>query len=358
MITRERSARLMISLRKHIDSFRDVPTPVSDPSLEALRSALAAMGDCGQRAVPSLGAGIGQKLAEVREALKGPATPDALKRATNEVNSHLSRWAESALEHHNANERELREIIGVVAQATETISRKDERYSREIGDVTGSMRSIAEMKDLAVVRRSILESATRLQSCVEKMAEEGRTALGSLTAEVAQYRTRLEEAERVAALDPLTQLANRGAFERRLAGKIAVREKFSLILIDLNDFKAVNDNHGHVAGDELLRKFAEGLRTQFRAADMVSRWGGDEFAVVVAGDLKEAGKRADAVKEWVLGEYKLSVGGQTVKVVAAASIGVVEWNGTETGSQLLERADKGLYAGKAVSRTAARPRPH
>ena len=106
------------------------------------------------------------------------------------------------------------------------------------------------------------------------------------------------------------------------------------------------------------RKFAEGLSMQFTRADMVSRWGGDEFAVVVGGDLKEAEKRADAVKEWVLGEYKLSVGGQTVKVMAGASIGVVEWNGMETGSQLLERADKGLYAGKAASRTAARPRPY
>jgi diguanylate cyclase (GGDEF)-like protein len=347
----------MISLRKHIDSFRDAPVPVSDPSLEALRSALSAMGDCGQRAIPYLGTGIGQKLAAVSETLAGTATPDAMRSATKQVEAHLWQWAESALEHHNTNERELREIIGVVARATETISRKDEKYGREIGDLAGNMRSIAEMKDLAVVRREIMASATKLESCVEKMAEEGRSALGSLTAEVAEYRTRLEAAERTASLDPLTQLANRRAFEQRMESKIAVREKFSLIMIDLNDFKAVNDSHGHLAGDDLLRKFASELQAQFTPTDMVSRWGGDEFAVVVAGDLKDAMERAERIKRWVLGEYKVTVGAQVIKVTAGASVGVVEWNGRETGSQLLERADQGLYAGKGSSRSASRPAP-
>jgi diguanylate cyclase (GGDEF)-like protein len=347
----------MISLRKHLDSFRDAPVPVPDPSLEALRCALSTMGDCGQRAIPSLGTGIGQKLAAVSETLTGTASPDLMRRATKQVEAHLSQWAEIALEHHNANERELREIIGVVVRATEAISRKDEKYGREIGEMTGSIRSIAEMKDPAVIRRSIMESATKLESCVEKMAEEGRSAMNSLTVEVAEYRTRLEAAERTASLDPLTQLANRRAFERRMESKIAARENFSLIMIDLNDFKSVNDSHGHLAGDDLLRKFASELQAQFTPTDMVSRWGGDEFAVVVGGDLKEAMDRAERIKRWVLGEYKLTVRAQVVKVAAAASLGVVEWNGRESGSQLLERADQKLYAGKGSSRSASRPAP-
>ncbi|MES1258502.1 MAG: GGDEF domain-containing protein [Acidobacteriota bacterium] len=337
----------MISLRKHIDDYRKTGEALSDASLAALRCALHAMGDCGQRAIPSLGTALGKNLAGISQELAFASTPDALRTATARVHAELGQWAERALQHHNENEREIREILGAVARAAETIGKKDEKYSREIGDLSGRMRSIAELKDLAAIRRHLIESAALLKDCVEKMAAEGTASLRRLTAEVAEYRARLEDSERVASLDELTQLANRRAFERMLEARLAMREGFCLILIDLDDFKSVNDRHGHAAGDELLRQFATELRGHFQAADTVCRWGGDEFSIIVSGDLKEAGGRAERIRRWVLGEYKLTAGAQIVNVVAEASLGIVEWNGKETGVELLARADAGLYQDKS-----------
>lgn len=354
----------MISLRKHLEDYRPAPPPPIEvaaplpplePGVAALRSTLTAMGTAGEKATPAIGSTLNLRLREISGNLLSPS-PEELSEVTEQVNQELAGWAERAVQHHNENERELREIISVVARATEAIGRKDEKYAKEIGDVTGKMRTFADLKDIAVIRRSIMESATMLRSCVEKMTEESRSTLTSLSAEVTEYRVRMEAAEKTATLDPLTQICNRRAFEKRLELKISNRDTFSLILIDLNGFKGVNDTHGHTAGDELLRQFSTELKGQFAPEDTVSRWGGDEFAVLVAGDLKVAGEKAERVRRWVLGDYKIATASGVVKVAAGASLGVVQWNGRETALELVNRADQGLYGEKQASRTAA-PRP-
>lgn len=367
----------MISLRQHIDNYRTgterkpvpaVPaTPMlrnqpitgDAPALAAFRAALIAMGECGQRAVPSVTTGLSRKLTDITSGLRQAPDRDDLDQASRQVQTELSAWAECALLHHNENEREIKEIMGVVARAADAIGTKDAKYSTEIGSLTGKMRSIADLKDLAAIRSSIIDSAALLKNCVEKMVEEGKASMRHLTAEVEEYRTRLEESEKAAALDPLTKLANRRAFEKQLEVRIVGAKAFSLILIDLNDFKAVNDSYGHVAGDDLLRLFAAELCSQFHASDMVCRWGGDEFAVIVAGGEREAAERVEQVHRWVLGEYKINTGSQTVKAVVNASIGVVQWNNRESGLELVARADQDLYRGKpaASQRTSSRLLP-
>lgn len=119
-------------------------------------------------------------------------------------------------------------------------------------------------------------------------------------------------------------------------------------MLDMNDFKGVNDRYGHLAGDDLLRQFAVELRGIFRPSDLVARWGGDEFVAIAAVPLADAELRVENIRRWALGEYKIQAGEQRVKVTAQASIGAVEWNGAETGLELVARADAGVYADKRV----------
>lgn len=352
----------MISLRKYIDRPYGVPQPVpSTPApepdtspLTAYCSVLEAVGECSQKAIPALGQELSQRLAAIAAPLKDPATSAEFTDSSARVRGALTWWADRAARYHSDNEKELREIIGVVAGTAESISRRGENWGQEIGTLTGRLRTIADMKDLGIVRRSILESAPALRACVERLAEESQASARQLTEEVSAWRARLEESERAAALDPLTRLANRRAFEGRLESKMAAGVRFSLILIDLSDFKSVNDTHGHLIGDELLRQFAEELRGQFVAADTVARWGGDEFAVIVAGDLQEAESRAERVRRWVLGEYKIPHGDETLRIVVQASLGVAEWHGQEDIQQLVARADKRLYLCKEAEKMATR----
>jgi len=303
------------------------------------------MAECGQRAIPPLGDNLNRRLTEIEDGL-ADAEPDRLSSAAKEVEAELSSWAGLAIDHRTESEREMKEVIAALARTAESLTARDEKYGREIGGLSGKLQGIAVLNDLSAIRRSIVESAAALRSCVEKMAEDGRQSVSELAAQVADYKEKLAASEKLSSVDALTELANRRAFDTALQARISGGKPFGLIIIDLNEFKAVNDSHGHLAGDDLLRQFSVELRSQFTPLDLVCRWGGDEFAVLVAGRLDRVLERAERIRRWVLGEYKIRSGDGTVKVSLRASIGPAEWNGVETGSELLSRTDALLYSEK------------
>jgi diguanylate cyclase (GGDEF)-like protein len=312
------------------------------------------MAECGRRALPPLGEDLNKRLTEIENGLSRPVPPERIASAAKEVENELSAWAGRAVEQHSESEREMQQIIAALAKAAESVSARDEKYSKEISGMSGNLRGIAAMNDLGAIRRSIIESAAALKTCVEKMAEESRQSVAELTSQVKEYQDRLEASEKLSTTDPLTELSNRRAFESHLESRIRAGKTFGLIMIDLNDFKKINDRHGHLAGDDLLRQFANELRAQFTVADVVARWGGDEFAVLVAGDLEQAKERAERVRRWALGEYKIGLcDGKETRTTLTASMGTVEWNGSENGRGLLARADALVYRTKKVCRAGS-----
>lgn len=216
----------------------------------------------------------------------------------------------------------------------------------EVGDLTARLRSITTLSDLALIRRSIVESANSLTACVERMADRGQESLRRLKEEVEDYRSRLDKSVRISLLDPLTGLANRRRFEEHLNAKIHAGNHFCLILIDIDDFKTVNDRLGHLAGDEVLKSFAGKLRRQFPSADLIARWGGDEFAVIINSSRNDAEARVDRIRRSSIGECRIKAGKESMSVDVEASIGVVEWDGSEEGPDLVARADNSMYLRK------------
>jgi diguanylate cyclase (GGDEF)-like protein len=188
-----------------------------------------------------------------------------------------------------------------------------------------------------------------LKLCCEKMVADGNTLTRSLTKEVDEYRKQLEVADRAAALDRLTGLGSRRSFERRLETAMRAQKPFSLILIDLDDFKSMNDSHGHLVGDDLLRQFSAELLGQLTPLETAYRWGGDEFTVLLPGGDKEAKELVSRIKRWVLGDYKIKSGTETIQRVVEASFGVVQWDLNETSLELVARADQELYREKGAA---------
>ncbi len=149
--------------------------------------------------------------------------------------------------------------------------------------------------------------------------------------------------------DPLTGLANRSLFNDRLVAGIdrhaAGGAALALLVVDLDDFKAVNDTYGHAAGDRLLQAVGDRLRSCVRADDTVARLGGDEFAVVL-----EAGAEAPGiVAQRVLVALRQPFSVERRLLSLGASVGVVEPARAEPGltpDVLLRRADDAMYAGK------------
>ena len=324
-------------------------------ALNAHLSALASMGVHGQRAIPALGTMISSALARVIDNLSRSPTPEALSESQRQVDEQLCLWADQAQSHQKEGEQTIRELLRVVEDAAQSTGTRDEKYGREIAALSERLRATVGIDSLPVIRRSISESATALNTCAAKMADEGRESVRRLTAEITEYQTRLQASERRALVDPLTGISNRRGFEERLEACVAAGQPFSLLLADLNNFKAANDTHGHLVGDEILRQFAGELKAQFRPDDAVGRWGGDEFVALIVGPAKEAGLRADRVRHWALGDYKITLDGKTTVVKVSASLGTVTWNGTESGQELFARADREMYLDKESFRNSDQP---
>jgi len=163
------------------------------------------------------------------------------------------------------------------------------------------------------------------------------------------YQRRLE---RMATIDPLTGTATRQAFEM-LAEQIIRdasrdRDAISVIFFDLDHFKQVNDRFGHLVGDEVLRGVVDITRDTLRAADVVSRWGGEEFVLWLrACPRDEAARVAEKVREAVKRRTFIAAGEEFHITV---SLGVAEYQPGESVEQTLARVDHALYAAKANGR--------
>ncbi len=164
------------------------------------------------------------------------------------------------------------------------------------------------------------------------------------------------ELERQAFHDHLTGLPNRALFSDRLEHAFAQRERSgiqpSVLMFDLDHFKAVNDRFGHDAGDSLLVEVSQRLRAAVRTGDTVARLGGDEFAVLIEG-ADDALEEARSVAERVLDLLATPVELDQTEVTVTASIGIAPGSPSSDPSALLRDADTAMYHAKAAGRAQA-----
>lgn len=242
---------------------------------------------------------------------------------------------------------ELAEVVKLLEATAASLQQKGSRHESEFLGVATGLRRAAEREDLKELRQHILSQVQLITALVEEMRQENRQIMAELEKEMQVYRRRLDEVEQSARWDTLTGLSNRASFEQRAQEMIDAGVCFSLVLADLNHFKRVNDTHGHLAGDELLRVFASRLKHHLRSDDMAARWGGDEFVILLPAPLRDAMARARLLEQTLAGAYQLSLGGETLRVRVGLSMGVAEYRPGESLEDLLHRADQALYQIKA-----------
>jgi len=170
---------------------------------------------------------------------------------------------------------------------------------------------------------------------------------------IEQSRANQEELERLANIDPLTGLNNRGALLRRLDEEIKHAERYgedlALIMLDIDHFKKVNDNYGHLMGDDVLEKLATLMRQGIRAVDAVGRYGGEEFIIVLSKtNLSRAQDVSERIRKMIEVAEMKNFEGKVFHVTI--SLGIAGWEAGEEGNSLISHADKALYAAKGNGR--------
>ena len=219
-----------------------------------------------------------------------------------------------------------------------------EKLGEKVNQVT-DYEELREIVDQMILEtRGLIKSGSRLQNRMKMSTED-----------LHQLNRELEEAQKEALTDALTGLINRRglakAFESVRIRSQLDRKPFSIILLDIDHFKKVNDTFGHLVGDSLLKGIAKILKTHLRGSDTASRYGGEEFLIVLPEtDLSGAEivarkiQKNLASKEWKIKESGTSMG------VITASMGISVYAGEESQEDLIQKADSALYMAKQTGR--------
>jgi diguanylate cyclase (GGDEF)-like protein len=339
----------MISLRKSMEQQAE---EVLHSALKSYGEVFVAVGQAGAQACPPVGDELKESLLNLRNRLDAEASASLIEETEQLLEAELKTWGARAASFFQNKTDEVREILQIVARATAQVGERDQRYSQQFAKLTERLQATAKLNDLTTIRQSLVKNVAEIEKCVAKMSEDGQVSVAALRSQMSIYEARLEEVERIASQDPLTGLTNRRKLERQLELLVSLARPFSLVYIDLNGFKAINDTYGHQAGDDLLKQFAGELRTAFRSTDTVARWGGDEFIVLLETDFHDAVNKVERIQKWVDGEYLVNTETGPRKVQVGAASGVASWQPGDSATTILHRADAAMYEHKSRTKVA------
>lgn len=215
----------------------------------------------------------------------------------------------------------------------------------------GAEQTVAKAADdLELVNIELTEEMAD-RTAMESELADMKTDLAEARDDLSKAQVQTEEAQQVALRDPLTGLPNRILFEQCLDGGLgqAKRHGWSLavLFIDIDQFKSINDSHGHDLGDQVLLMVAERLKSFVRDEDIVSRWGGDEFVCLCLEVNQEADAFRLAQKMLARIAEPCEVAGITLTVRASIGVAIYPADG-ETADVLFKNADAAMYAAKGT----------
>lgn len=248
-------------------------------------------------------------------------------------------------------EMEVRRLLADIVQIIVDAGLELTRYSAVLGSCSRRLENADDLRDIRKLVRTVLDDTRQVSESNSHVAE----TLKDRAFEIDQLRAELEQARQEAVKDPLTGLANRRAFDERLAESLddtlQQLKNICLMMIDVDQFKEINDRHGHQIGDKILQFVASVLQKNTKGKDMVARFGGDEFAVIVE-NAPRAGvlHLAETIRQQVESSHlKRTDTGEPLGTVTV-SIGYDCLRPADTPSKVLDRADKALYNAKQAGR--------
>jgi diguanylate cyclase len=240
---------------------------------------------------------------------------------------------------------------GHVLEALDAAGTGAKRYGQALQNFSGGIAQAEDGNDITHMIKGILAETKAMEAHNQRL----RAEVEASSSEIKQLKDSLADARRDAMTDPLTGLANRKAFDRKLREESqqarANREPVSLVMCDIDHFKRVNDTHGHQVGDQVLKLVAQTLRQCVKGQDIAARYGGEEFAVILPQtNVLGASAVAEFVRRTVESKKIVRKGSGDSLGSVTMSFGVASLGPGESAESLVERADRALYVAKQNGR--------
>jgi len=245
----------------------------------------------------------------------------------------------------------LNQVIGTVLGKLEVAGQQAIDYKNTLSAASGALGGNGSPEDMRALVNSLLAATREMEQRTKSLEGE----LQRSSEQVSDLRSKLDNVRKESLTDPLTNIANRKAFDDAVQQAVEHMarepEAVTLLLCDIDHFKKFNDTWGHQTGDQVLRLVANCLSENVKGRDTAARYGGEEFAVVLRGiGLDAATHVADQIRKTV--ETKKLVKKSTGDVLGTItiSIGVAQFAPGESAETVIRRADACLYGAKQNGR--------
>jgi diguanylate cyclase len=250
-------------------------------------------------------------------------------------------------------ESELRKIIDLMTAAMTGLDNENRDFYASIRTQGERFEQITLLDDIKRIKNELEREVDSMRSMVRKKETQDQKALEALSSQVDILKQELDKARHSAKTDGLTGVCNRKALDEYLRSLVernsVTRSPFSLLMMDLDNFKQLNDVYGHTVGDRMLLAFAEKCRSAVRSDDFLARYGGEEFTLILPGaSLRNATKKAKHLcKTIAAARYAADDAPKADVISVTVSIGVSTYRNGDTVKSVVERADQCLYKAKA-----------
>ncbi len=261
-------------------------------------------------------------------------------------------------------EQELRDIIDLLTKAIAGLNVENLEFYQRVHEQSEKIIELTRLDDIKKIKNALKDEVSRIRETVDLKKSQERHHMQRLAGQVTTLRRELEQAKAKSLTDALTGAYNRQALDDYLAGQSerseAMGTGFALLLLDLDDFKSVNDTYGHQIGDRALMAFVRKCRSAIRGDDFLARYGGEEFAIILPGaDLRNAHKKASQICD-IVAAARYATGEEDAggNLRITVSIGVCAFQKGDTPETLIARADKALYHAKQSGKNRAVAKKH
>lgn len=249
--------------------------------------------------------------------------------------------------HHEAMTRRLTEALDRVKALAGRVGAGSVEHRKQVEAVHEGLRH-ATHGDVAQLHEALTSGVSQIMNANEKLQQQLNDVETKLEEQARQIETQLAEAR----IDSLTGVANRRAFDEEVGRRLAEWRRrhvpMSLLLVDVDHFKKINDRYGHPTGDAVLRQLARVLEHTMREMDFVARFGGEEFAIVFPGTTLRDARRAAQRALQAVAAHAFQHAGHELQVTI--SVGLAEVQPADDAETLIRRADEALYLSKAAGR--------
>jgi diguanylate cyclase len=302
------------------------------------------------------GEGFRSNVDRIDDKLFEQTSAGRIHKIFNRGKAGLAAYIDQQKEYLEERDRELRNIIDLLTRAMVAVNSENDAYHREILQKGEKIEQITRLDDLRKIKSALEKEVESLRETVQAKQTEEKVRIESLSSQVEVLRVELQTAKEESLQDGLTGIYNRRAFDRHIQNLVDQNRLrgsgFAVLILDIDDFKRINDTYGHPVGDRVILALANACRQMIRSDDFLARYGGEEFVILLPGaSRRNAAKKARQLCKAVSQtRYTLDDDNDQLTLSITISIGVAEFGPRDDAETIMTRADKALYQAKAAGK--------